>query len=446
MDFTNKKILVCGMGKSGISAAKLLKRRGADVTLQDLKENPDLGEDFDLRDYSTHFGSNPDDILQDFDLIIVSPGIPSDLPFFVKSRELDIDIIGEMELGYICCASPILAITGTNGKTTTTSILGEIMRAWRPDSKICGNIGIPICQIADNMPEGAMIVAEVSSFQLETIAAFRPKVSAVLNITPDHLNRHKTLENYIAIKERIFENQNPDDYTILNFDDPVCKDMANRAKGNIVSFSMTDDNCDVYCKGGVIYTNQNGHQESIIKTADLAIPGNHNIENAMAAVAMAVSIGVPTDVTAKALLDFRAVEHRIEFVREINGVCYYNDSKATNVDSAIKGILAMKRPILLIGGGRDKDQDFADWIAHFADCVKSIVCIGEAAEKIAQTCRAYNYTSVERANSLKDAVELCAAKAESGDCILLSPACASFDMFESYEQRGRVFKEFVMEL
>jgi len=454
MNYRDKKILVCGMGKSGAAAARLLRRMGAIVTLQDLQQEPDLGDGFDLAGYLTYFGRNPDDIVSDFDMLVVSPGIPTDLPFFSKAFNCGIPIIGELELAAACCTNPILAITGTNGKTTTTSILGEIIRAWRPGSHVVGNIGIPFCSIADSLDEDAFVVVEVSSFQLETIRDFRPKVSAVLNITPDHLNRHKTMENYIAMKERIFENQDESDYVVLNLDNPITSAMHNKPRAQVIGFSAEAASlgCSrpiqpaIYLKNDEIQINWQNYTGSIIKISDLAIPGQHNIENAMASVAMAAAAGVPMDVISRGLTDFRAVEHRIEFTREVGGVKYYNDSKATNVDSAIKGLLAMSGPILLIGGGRDKDQDFGEWITLFEGRVKHFVCIGEATDKILQTCKAYGFEEIYRANTMRDAVSICASKAAAGDNVLLSPACASYDMFSDYEQRGRVFKGFVMEL
>lgn len=450
MDYKNKKVLVCGMARSGVSSALLLKRLGAEVTVADIQDEEKLAEyieTLEQNDISTALGKNPDDILKDFDLIIVSPGIPCDLPFFRKAFDLLIPIWGEVELAYSVCENPVIAITGTNGKTTTTALTGEIMKAYKSGSEVVGNIGVPFTEKVLDMASfgnDAYIVVEISSFQLETAYTFRPVISAVLNITPDHLNRHKTIRNYTDIKERIFAKQRENDFTVLNYDDQACREMAQRTRAKVLFFSRLERLDEgVFLRGDEIVLKRGGYDEAVIKKTDLLIFGNHNIENVMAAVCIAACAGVPLDVVRQVLKGFKGVEHRIEFVEELDGVSYYNDSKATNTDSAIKALEAIDKPVLLIGGGKEKDADFSDWVKLFAGKVKLLVVLGETADKIIQTCKAYNFDSYEKVNSLKDAVELCRAKAVEGDCVLLSPACASFDMFDNYEQRGTIFKQYV---
>ena len=447
MTYKDKKALVCGMGLSGVSAARLLLRHGAEVTLQDMKAEPAVNRDLlENSRVSRYFGKDPEDIVGDFDMLVLSPGIPCDLPFVAKACGLGVAVLGEMELAAANCAAPIIAITGTNGKTTTTSIVGEIMTCYCPESKVVGNIGIPFCDVADSMPRDAFVVVESSSFQLETIQNFHPRISAVLNMTEDHLNRHKTMENYVAAKERIFENQGEGDFCVLNYDNEYTRPMAAKTRAQVIFFSMNELETGVFMKNDAICINWGQYRGKVLDAADLPIPGRHNLENAMAAVAITATAGVPLDIIANCLRKFRAVEHRLEFVRELDGVRFYNDSKATNTDSAIKGLEAMTRPVILIGGGKDKGLDYTDWISRFHDKVKSFIIIGEAVEKLAQTCDVCGFMAYERAGTMESAVQAAFAAAESGDCVLLSPACASYDMFDNFEQRGQVFKKIVMDL
>lgn len=450
MNYKDKNVLVSGVAKSGIAAAELLKKLGAYVTIQDIKEREKLGElpeRLESLGINLCLGKNPDDIIEKFDLIVLSPGVPCDLPFVLKAENMNIPVISEIELAYTLCMCPIIGVTGTNGKTTTTSIIGQIFKNYRPETEIVGNIGVPFSEKVLKMNEKDYIVAELSSFQLEKINQFKPKISVILNITPDHLNRHKTLENYIKAKERIFENQNNKDYLILNYDDSICRNMQNKANCNIMFFSSKAilEN-GVYSDGKSIYLKFNCYDEKIIDISELKILGVHNVENAMAAVAASICANIPVDVIRSTLKEFKAVEHRIEFVSSVNGVEYYNDSKGTNPDAAIKAINAMNKPIILIGGGYDKGSDFSEWIKAFNNKVKYLVVLGEVSNKIIETAKAYNFDNYIKVNSLKDAVDVCYSKAEKGDCVLLSPACASWDMFDSYEQRGNLFKDFVYNL
>ncbi|MBQ8941857.1 MAG: UDP-N-acetylmuramoyl-L-alanine--D-glutamate ligase [Firmicutes bacterium] len=450
MEYENKKVLVCGLAKSGAAAAILLKKHGADVTAQDMKTEELLGElptELGGMGINLILGRNPDDEVLSFDMLVMSPGVPLDLPFINKAREAGKKIIGETELGFLFTRSPFIGITGTNGKTTTTTLVGEIMRNAGRLAGTVGNIGTPLTECAEGTSPEDWFVAELSSFQLETIETFRPKVSAMLNITPDHLNRHKTLENYILAKERVFENQTAEDFTILNYNDPATKDMANRTKAKVVFFSL-DKALDegVYSDEKSMYIKCLGYDEKVIDIDEMNIIGGHNVENAMAAIACSVCAGVSLDVIRKTLREFVAVEHRIEFVREVNGVKYYNDSKGTNPDASIKAVMAMKSPICLIAGGYDKGSDFEEWIDTFKGRVKYVAVIGAVKEKICETLDKAGFTNYERADDFNQAMEFCTKNAVKGDCVLLSPACASWDMFKSYEQRGHIFKDYVNSL
>ncbi|MDR2903196.1 MAG: UDP-N-acetylmuramoyl-L-alanine--D-glutamate ligase [Clostridiales bacterium] len=450
MDFHHKKALICGVARSGIAAAELLLKLGAEPTVSDIKERSKLETEavaLEGKGIKLLLGENPDAALGAFDLIVLSPGIPFDLPFLNKARALGVPVWGEIELAFRVCQSPVIAVTGTNGKTTTTALAGEIFAAHNKNTAVVGNIGVPFCaKAAEAAPDG-FVVAEISSFQLETVETFRPRVSAVLNMTPDHLNRHKTMENYIAVKERIFEKQTPEDFTVLNYDDAACQKMAGKTAAQVLFFSRKEPlSQGIYLDGDRIMIRWGGLDTAMIRTGELQIFGSHNIENVMAAAGMAVCAAIPLETIRTALKAFKGVAHRIEYVRTLDGVDFYNDSKATNVDAAVKAIEAMTKPIVLIGGGRDKSGDFSDWVKLFDGKVKCVIPIGEAAELISDTCKAYNYTAVYRANTMKDAVELGFSKAAPGDCVLLSPACASFDLFDSYEQRGDIFKQVVAEL
>lgn len=454
MEWQKKNILIIGMARSGISSAKLCSRLGAKVKIQDMKTReeliPTLEEEMNLLErmgIELILGEDLEPIIKTQDLIVLSPGVPTDLEFIQKAKQMNIPVWSEIELGYALCPCPVVAITGTNGKTTTTTLVGEIMKAYNPNTYVVGNIGTPFTDKVEKIKSDDFVVAEISSFQLETIHTFKPKVSAILNITPDHLNRHKTYENYISAKERIFENQDSSDYCILNEDDDICRKMKEKVRAQIIPFSRKKElNEGVFVKGDEIYIKWNHINVGICKTSELQILGEHNIENALAAVAITICLGVPIEIIKKILISFKGVEHRIEYVDTIDGVQYFNDSKATNVDAAIIGIKAMKRPIVLIGGGMDKGADFTDWINMFPDKVKHLILIGETSDTIIQTAHKKGFFNITKASSLKEAVMLAKEIAESGDCVLLSPACASWDMFKSYEERGDLFKQAVYAL
>lgn len=446
-----KKVLVAGVGKSGIAAAKLLLSKGCPVVLYDDKKSVD---DDTIRDT---FGSNanvvmctgsvPGEILSEIRYGVISPGIPLDAPSVCSFTDSGIKIIGEVELAYLFEKGDVIAITGTNGKTTTTALTGDIMKKSGRKVFVAGNIGLPYTETVGGTDETSCSVLEVSSFQLETISSFRPRVSAVLNITPDHLNRHHTMDNYIKAKLDIAKNQTKDDVIILNYEDEVLRREAENISARVIFFSsrhVLDEG--VYLEDGKnIIVKLDGMRRLLCSTDELNVLGVHGYENVMAAIAMTWAMGVTAEDIYDAVTHFQSVEHRIEYVCEINGVKYYNDSKATNTDAAIKGITSMVRPTYLIGGGYDKQADFTEWIQSFDGTVKELVLIGETKEQIARTCDSLGFSKYIMADGLKEAVDYCMEHAVSGDAVLLSPACASWDMFASYEERGRLFKMYVNE-
>lgn len=443
--FSNKKVLVCGMAKSGISAALLLNKHGADVTLQDIKEKDKFGNIsyIEEKGIKLYLGKNPDDIVDSQDILVLSPGVPCDLSFVKRAKELDKEVISEIEVGYDFCPCPIAAITGTNGKTTTTTLAGDIFNAYC-NTAVVGNIGVPFTGEVEKLDKNSYAVLEASSFQLETVKNFRAHIAAVLNITPDHLNRHKTLENYIAMKERVFENQTEDDFLILNYEDEICRGMAERTKGRVFFFSSARELTEgIYLKDGNIIVKWDDFDTVLMNINEIQILGIHNYENVMAAAAMAICAGIPIDTVKREISSFKGVSHRIEYSGTKNGVDYYNDSKGTNPDAAIKAVMAMVKPIVLIGGGYDKKADYTEWVRTFKGRVKHLVLIGETAEDIKKCCAENGFTAVTMCGSFDECVKKCAEIANPGDCVLLSPACASWGMFDNYEQRGDMFKEIV---
>ena len=451
MELTKKCVLVFGTGISGIGAAHLLLARGAEVILYD--GNTEKDKEALLAEFPAGskvrivLGELPEAEMEQLDLVVMSPGVPCDLPVVLAMKGKGIRIWGEVELAYECGKGDVLAVTGTNGKTTTTSLLGAIMQAYHPEVYIVGNIGNPYTEAAPKMTDDAVTVAEISSFQLETIEKFAPKVSAILNITPDHLNRHHTMEEYIRVKELITKNQAESDTCVLNYEDEILREFGKTLHTKVIYFSSLHKlEKGMYLDDGEIcYRDENGVQK-LCRTTELNLPGRHNHENVMAAAAMALAYGVPLEVIRKVVCAFKAVEHRIEFVTEKNGVVYYNDSKGTNPDAAIKGIQAMDRPTLLIGGGYDKGSSYSEWIQAFDGKVKYLVLIGQTREKIAAEAKALGFTDIVFADSLAEAVQFCADHAKKGDAVLLSPACASWGMFPNYEVRGKMFKELVNNL
>ncbi len=451
MQLKDKKVLVFGAAKSGISATGLLQKQGADVILYD--GNSKLkAEDFqDKLDIEHHFqavfGILPEELLSTISLLVISPGIAIDHPIVTRIRSLGVPVWGEIELAYRFSKGKIIGITGTNGKTTTTSLVGEIMKTYFSEVYVVGNIGNPYTDIAMVASEEAVSVIELSSFQLETIEEFKPDVSAILNITPDHLDRHHTMDNYIRMKENIAKNQTAAEVCILNHEDLHLRAMADRLNTKVLFYSSAEVLKEgLYLEGDEIYYAAEGKKQLVCHTDELQVLGRHSYENVMAAVGIAISMGVPMELIQQAVTSFKAVEHRIEYVETIKGVTYYNDSKGTNPDASIKAVQAMKSPTLLIGGGYDKHNEFDEWILAFEGKVKYLVLLGQTREKIAETARKHGFTNILMVEDLREAVRVCAEKAEEGDAVLLSPACASWGMFENYEQRGRLFKEYVREL
>lgn len=450
---SSQKVLVAGSGKSGIAAAKLLLAMGGEVVLYDgndklspekIKENFD--EDAKL---TVVLGELTRTDLLGVELSIISPGIPLDAPFVPVLDEADIPIWSEIQLAYHVAKGKLVAITGTNGKTTTTALTGEIMKSFFEEVFVVGNIGIPYTERALDTTEKSVTVAEVSSFQLETIMDFHPNVSAILNITPDHLNRHGTMENYIEVKKRIAENQTEEDCVVLNYDDPVLREFgeSEELKPKVFFFSSTQELKDgMYLDGDMIVYAHGGKKDNVADIHELKLLGKHNYENVMAAVAIGIRMGVPMDSIRRTVCEFKAVEHRIEFVLERSGVKYYNDSKGTNPDAAIQAIRAMPGPTVLIAGGYDKHSEYDEWIEEFGNKVKYLVLIGQTRDKIAECARKHGFTEIMYAEDMAEAVRVCAAYANTGDNVLLSPACASWGMFDNYEQRGDIFKECVRNL
>ncbi len=451
MQLKDKKVLVFGAGKSGISATRLLQKLEASVILYDSNVALEVSHFEDQFDTQYRFtlvtGELPEQIMDMVELVILSPGIPIDLPEVERLKARNIPIWGEIELAYRYSKGRVIGVTGTNGKTTTTSLIGHIMKTYFKEVYVVGNIGNPYTDIALDTTEESVVVAEISSFQLETIHKFKPVVSTILNISPDHLNRHHTMENYIQTKENITKNQAESELCVLNYEDEILRAMAKRLKTRVMFFS-SERRLDqgLYLEGYHILYAENGSIQKICNINELKILGKHNYENVMAAVGIAITIGVPLSYIKEAISTFQAVEHRIEYVETIAGVTYYNDSKGTNPDAAIKAVQAMRTPTILIGGGYDKGLEFDEWIESFDNKIKYLVLLGQTSEKIAQTARKHGFHNIIMVDNLKDAVRISAEKAEPGDAVLLSPACASWGMFENYEQRGKLFKEYVREM
>lgn len=450
------KILVVGAGRSGVAAVSLLAAKGKQPVLFDSNKELNIEavrEKLSEEAKNTEIvcGELSEDLRSEIGELVISPGVPIDSPLVEGFRKDGVRINGEIELAFSYEQGTLVAITGTNGKTTTTSLVGKILNDYNHNTFVVGNIGNPYTGEVLKSRADTVTVAEISSFQLETADTFRPHISAILNLTPDHLNRHHTMEQYVREKEKIARNQGEEDYLILNYNDPLLREFGENKEGalrcKILYFDSTGriEN-GYYYQDNYIYVNQDGKDKKLIHKDEMNIIGLHNIENAMAAIAICASFGVPMEQILASLREFQAVEHRIEFVRELNGVRYYNDSKGTNVDAAIKGIQAMDRRTVLIGGGYDKGADFDEWIKAFDGKVKKLVLIGATAEKIAECAGKLGFTDYVFAKTLEEAVSICKETAESGEAVLLSPACASWDMFENYEKRGEIFKETVRSL
>ena len=447
-----EKVLVVGTGKSGIAATQLLLRTGKMPVLFD--SNAELDKDEILGKLSLSgdekkqveivLGDLTEEEKKALSGVELSPGVPTDTEFVNDLRNRGLLISGEIELAFEQEKGAVLAITGTNGKTTTTTLLGEIMKATGKKTFVVGNIGNPYTLEAEKTDADSVTVAEISSFQLETIHTFRPRVSAILNITPDHLNRHHTMENYVKAKQDITKNQTKEDYCVLNAEDPYTDAFLEQCPATVILFSSQRELADGYFYADeCIYKAVQGKKQKLMNIHEMRLLGMHNVENVMAAIAMADAYGADMEVILNVVRDFKAVEHRIEYVKTVRGVDYYNDSKGTNPDAAIKGIGAMVKPTYLIGGGYDKQSEYDEWIESFGGKVRKLVLLGQTREKIANCAKKHGFTDYIFVDDLQQAVDYCAEHAKEGEAVLLSPACASWGMFPNYEVRGKMFKDMV---
>ena len=452
MEFGGKRVLVVGAARSGMAAARLLQSRGAIVTVNDSQGEDHLSSQArELRELgiSFAFGAHNPSLFINADLIVLSPGVPANLAELEAARRAGIKTISEVELSGLLLKGRLIGITGSNGKTTTTTLTGELMRSAGARVLVGGNIGAPLAALVDDSTDETWTVAELSSFQLETIDTLRVNVAVVTNISPDHLDRHASFDDYVAAKKKIFLNQKPDDWAVLNAKDPVVTRMFSSDARKVLFDSRGMGQADVYLKNDRIFTTLfKGGEAEVISRADIPLRGMHNVENIMASLGATIcALGLDREALPTlrdAIKSFSGVEHRIEFVAEINGVRYYNDSKATNVDSTIKALEAFDRGIVLILGGKDKGSDYSVLTPLIRERVKEVILIGAASSKIESHLQ--SACSMSRADSMEHAVRLGKQAAQPGDTVLLAPACASFDMFENYEHRGRVFKEAVRSL
>jgi len=448
MELKGKRVLVVGLGKSGVASAQFLQASGAKVTVSDAKSPEQLASEIPAlleRGIAVETGGHGERTFRGQDLIVVSPGVPADSAPLVQARVQGVLIIGEIELAAQFLQGRIVAITGSNGKTTTTTLTGEILAASGFPVVVGGNIGTPAISLVDQTRPGSFVILEVSSFQLETIHTFRPFISAILNITPDHLDRHRTLEAYVDAKSRIFENQKEGDFCVLNADDAAANLLTGRAKCPVLHFSRrTEVPAGAFVRNGRILVRDGAAEQEILAVEEITLQGAHNLENVLAAVCIASLAGCPAEKIRQAVQAFKAVEHRLEFVAEIAGVRYFNDSKATNVDATIKALESFPANIHLILGGKDKGSDYSVLNRLLRERVKRVYTIGAAAEKISRQIQ--QAAEIDPSGTLEMAVRRASILAQPGDVVLLAPACASFDQFQSYEHRGRVFKEVVKAL
>jgi UDP-N-acetylmuramoylalanine--D-glutamate ligase len=448
MDVHGKRVLVVGLGKSGVASALFLKQRGARVTVSDTKTEDELrGEIPALLDHgiAVETGGHGERTFRGQDLIVVSPGVPVDAPPLVQARALGETVIGEIELAAQFLPKHIIAITGSNGKTTTTTLAGEIVAAGGHPALVGGNIGTPAISLVERAKPDSVVVLEVSSFQLETIQSFHPRIAVVLNVTPDHLDRHRTFETYVDAKARIFENQQADDFAVLNADDPTSVGLAARTRARVFWFSRKKEvKQGAYVHDGRIFFRDAVGQREIMLVSEIPLKGAHNVENVLAAVCVGALMRCEPEKIRQTIRNFKAVEHRLEYVATVRGVDYYNDSKATNVDATIKALESFPANIHIILGGKDKGSDYAVLNELLRQRVKRVYTIGAAAAKIESHVK--GAAEIIHAETLDNAVKRAAVAAQPGDVVLLAPACASFDQFQNYEHRGRVFKEVVREL
>ena len=453
MKYEDKKVLVVGMARSGIAVAQLLRANGAVVTINDSKTEEELGDALQvLRGLQMEWrlGCPAETLLEGQDVLVISPGVPIDAPVVLRAREMGIHVTGELEVAWQLSRGTLVAVTGTNGKTTTVSLLGEIFQNAGRVTHVVGNIGYPYSLAAMISKKEDVFVCEVSSFQMETAETFHPNVALLTNITEDHLNRHGTMEVYTEMKMRMFRCQTAEDWAVFNADDPGLRGLGQQVKSRVLKFSRKKEVREgAFVRDGEIIFRLNGEEKTVCRTEEVRIPGPHNLENALGAVCCAAVSDVPIPVIRYTLKTFRGVEHRIESVRVLDGVEYFNDSKGTNVDSTLKAIETMTRPTVLILGGYDKKVSFDALSRKIQECretIRETVLIGQTAPQIEASLREVGYDHILHAQTLREAVLTCRQIAEDGWNVLLSPACASFDMFRDYEERGRVFKKIVNEL
>lgn len=453
MILEDKNVILIGLAKTGISVVKKLASLGAKITVTDMKSKEQLESTLKeltgLNNVTYVLGSHPEDVSK-FELAIISPGVPPSIPFVRKINSLKIPVIGEVELAYLLSNKPIfVGITGTNGKTTTTSLVGAICKNANRDTYIVGNIGTPVIDVVDSANEDSILVTELSSFQLDSTDTFKPHISCILNYSEDHLDRYKVMDKYIESKAGILKNQDSKDYAVLNYDDIHVRKLMKKCPATVIPFSRVKklDN-GVYVEGNNIVIKINSNEPIILMNkSELSLPGDHNLENALASVAISYLLEIPLDVIKNTLMTFASIEHRLEYVDTINEIEFINDSKATNPDSTIKAITSFTKPIVLIAGGQNKDNEFDELIKLFEpNNIKEMVLIGETADKIKDTAVKLGFNNCHTVNSMEDAVETSVRLSKPGYIVLLSPACASKDMFSNFEHRGNVFKECVMRL
>lgn len=451
MPFQNKKVLILGAGISGSSVAQVLKQHDAQVILSDAKPAHLLkNNDFHLLSEAgveLVLGRQDEELLRGIDYVVVSPGISINVPLIKMAQSKGIVVMSEIEVAYQLCPVPMMAITGTNGKTTTTTLIGEMVKSLHRDVVVGGNIGLALSQEVAQVDDNGIVVAEISSFQLEGIINFHPHIAAILNITPDHLDRHQSMENYINMKERVFANQTKDDYLVLNYDDTIVRDMNKRALSKVFFFSrQTELPVGIFVKDGIITIRWDEKVIEVCKVTQVQMRGNHSIENVLAACAVAFLAGVTGEDMCKTIIEFTGVEHRIEMVTHVNNIPYYNDSKATNPESSIKALEAFDGHIILIAGGYDKKTDLAVFMKLIHEKVDHLILLGEAKERFRVAAIQSGVNNIHDVTSLSDAVSLAHQLAKNPQVVLLSPACASYDMFSGYEERGNIFKKLVHEL
>ena len=445
MELTSKKVLIVGAARSGIKTTEFMLSKKAQVFLSDLKVDPEIPAEF-LKDplFNPVFGREPDIEEINPDLIIVSPAVPLDKDYLIKAANKGIEVISELELSYRFAKAPYIGITGTNGKTTTTSLIGELFKTAGFNTLVGGNIGDPLITEVEKIPNDGVIVAEISSFQLEGISKFKPRVAIVTNLTPDHMDRHKTMENYLEAKARIFDNQSAEDILILNWDDLLIRGLGEKTQGQVLYFSRQEilEN-GAYLEDGYLTVSFKGNKEKIIKPDEIFIKGGHNLENAMCGVLAGVAMGIPVKTRAQVLKDFKGVEHRLEFSGEYNGVIYVNDSKGTNPDASLKALASYDQPIVIIAGGRNKGNSFKEYAEAIKEKCRFAVLIGESKTEIKEELDKINFKEYFLTDDYEEAVRKTIDVSVEGDVVLLSPACASWDMFPNYEVRGNQFKELV---